>query len=83
MREPDVRAPMPEERKAVTDEHGHGADDESLEEPGVEESLDGLAPVHIHVPTARGRKSGDDLAGLAGECPDRRATPAGCPVRAW
>jgi hypothetical protein len=64
--EPYVLQQSAEERNSLSDEHGNARDDQTLNKPGAQESLNGDAPVDVEmVRPTRGELS-NDLGGCSG-----------------
>ena len=49
---PDIALEGAEERNSVSDEHRHACNDEALNEPGLEKSLNRDPAIHVNMPDA-------------------------------
>jgi len=69
---PNVPLQAPEERNSVSDEHRHARDDESVNEPGLEKSLNGDSAIHVNMPDAARVKPVCDFGRVTGHMLDYR-----------
>ena len=77
---PDITRQRTEKRNAVTDEHRNPRDNEPLNKPSSEKSLNGYAAIYINVLEAASIELRDDLGWVTGQMFDYGATWRG---REW
>src|SRR5512146_3161040 len=66
MTQPNVAGQRPEQRYSFSNEYRHASNDETLNEPCAQESLNGNAAVNVQVRSAARGQPGNDLGRLTG-----------------